>query len=292
MMKHSLQKRLFRHGEWLVLIVLLLIHWMWISRPARAAKLASSNLMTNMIRLEALPQVKAPALFLAGSSIFGRLTPTYFKNETGPVWNLGLDGCGSMEALQSLLNKDLPPSTILLEVNSLRDEYIKSYKAVLKAQSPVRLALQPTVPFLQAKERPVELLYDYLHTRKNQAPTNPAKLIWNDAVAHPPSVPVPAEAVLKSDYVELARERLALALEKGHRLAFVLVPVSLSDGGWVDPQLALAQALAASANLPVFDLRQVGGLETLSWSDSVHLTEAGARAVSRFLETEILPRIK
>jgi hypothetical protein len=293
----SLLSLILRHGaEYLVALCLLLLHLAFISLPGRHAVLASSNLMTNLIRMEARQDIRPNSLVLAGSSITGRMMAEFFPPAVGPV-NLGLDGCGSMEAAAAVVASRKYPQTLLLEANTVGPVYAKNFKTVLDAQSPVRQCAQQWLPFLAAEERPVDLAYNFLRSRKQPTETVSGRLLWNES-ATLPSLPA-AEGEAMTDeasktYFATARHTLAELKAHGVRMAFVVYPADrepqLEDRH--APAILRARTLAREFALPVFDLRQCDGQQQLTFTDYVHLSPAGARMVATLLEQEVLPRIK
>lgn len=280
-------------GEYWIALVLLVIHVCTISLPGREVSLASSNMMTNVIRLEALPRSPQNALVLAGSSITGRLYPAYFSPKGPPVVNVGLDGCGVGDALQSILDAKVKPSVLLLEINTtvVRDE--KVFKTVTDSVSHWKIKAGPALPFLQAKERPVDLAYNWLHSKKREGTTTTNQpLAWRDEISSPAPMPLPKDGDGKiAKFITETTDRLAQLKQQGVRIGFVLIPTSFLNNDRHDNVMAISQQLAKNLSLPMFDLRRAGGVEKLSWTDGVHLTSSAAKEVVRFLESDVLPRI-
>lgn len=287
----SFVQLLYRHGgEYLILLLALGLHTACISLPGRSAKLASSNLMTNLSRMEDLRQLTPETVALAGSSITGRLLAENFSPATGRILNVGLDGCGSLEALTALSRQPTRPSVIVIEINSLRPGYATSYLAVLDGLTPLRSQVASVLPFLRVNQRPLDVLYDFTRTLKQ--PRTPAgQLSWNDAI-RVTAASLPSADATPTDYLDSARALLHHFHEAGSRLLFVLIPDSQLHDPQHDPSLQRALNLAGPLDAPVFDLRQATGAETLSWTDGVHLTATAAQTVARFLETELLPQAK
>ncbi len=287
-----------RYGrEYLVLLVLLSLHWLVISRPGRHAVLASSGAVTNLIRLESRASLPAGAVVLAGSSITGRLLGEYFSAPTGPVINLGLDGCGTLDAAGSLLPLDHGPAprVVIFEVNTLEQflTYEQSFTKVTNSYSPVRATAAAYLPWLAARERPVELLYDALHDLKFASHAAASQLTWNEAASVPgqPTTEPPDE--VGRDY--FARARKVFAALKAHhvQMALVLVPAERQPrpDNKFGSALLNAQMLGQEFSVPIFDLRQCAGQAALAFTDDVHLQPTSARAVCQIIEHDILPRL-
>ena len=294
-MKHFTQLLGKIGGEYWIALVLLVIHVCTISLPGREVSLASSNMMTNVIRLEALPRSPQNALVLAGSSITGRLYPAYFS-PTGPsVVNVGLDGCGVGDALQSIMDAKVQPSVLLLEINTTAARDKKVFKTVTDAVSPWKINVGPSLPFLQAKERPVDLAYNWLHSRKREgtAVNTNQPLAWRDEISSPTPLPLPEDPKGKiTEFITETTKLLAQFKQRGVRIGFVLIPTSFLNNDRHDTVMAISQQLAKNLSIPLFDLRRAGGVEELSWTDGVHLTSSAAKEVVRFLESDVIPRIK
>ena len=279
--------------EYGVVLILLTLHVVCISLPGREAKLASSNLMTNLSRLEALPKITNHTVVLAGSSITGRLLEEYFTIPDQPIHNLGLDGCGSLEALETLLTAPQLPAVVLVELNTFKPGFEKMFEQVMDAHNPRREQAAHFLPFLRSRERPLDVLYDFTRSFKKETSSNQGgHLEWNDAirVLHPPLVgPPPPPTVKETAYLESARTTLTRLRQAGCKLAFVLIADSLFYDPWHDPNFARAAEIAAPLDIPIFDLRKATGIETLAWTDAIHLTSGAARTMAQFIEKEIIP---
>lgn len=276
--------------EYRVLLALLAGHLIFISSHAEVS-LASSNMVTNLIRLESLQHVPRGALAFAGSSVTGRLAPSLFSTTAMPIVNIGLDGCATMDAATSLLNANQPPAILFLEMNAMGPRDPASFAAVKTAMSSLRMNASSVLPFLQAKERPIDLVYSSLNSIKAQGSTN-AELVWREAISHPPAIPIPDDPDGKvAPFIRQSRETLVRLRNSGVTLAFLLVPDSYLHGGRLNEGRGISQSLAAELGIPLFDLGQAGNVESLSWTDGIHLTPAASREVVRFLEVEVIPRV-
>jgi hypothetical protein len=187
---------------------------------------------------------------------------------------------------------------MLLEVNTVLPNYQRNFNNVIAAQSQVRQVAQRWLPFLAAKERPVDLTYDFLHRFKEHGGQPSGALIWRDEATLPPLpvdqvVPVSMDKAV-IDFFAQARATITRLKNRGVRLAFVLYPADREPP--IDdrhaPALLNARTLAREFSIPVFDLRNCGGQELLTFTDYVHLSKAGAQMICRVLETEVGPRIK
>ena len=80
--------------------------------------------------------------------------------------------------------------------------------------------------------------------------------------------------------------------QAGCKIAFVLIADSLFYDPWHDPNFARAAEIGTPLDIPIFDLRKATGIETLSWTDAIHLTAPAARTMAEFIEKEIIPLAK
>ena len=294
-MTTRLRSLLKASGEYGVLACLLALHVLCFSLPGRKAKLASSNLMTNLARLESLHQLGPQTTVLAGSSITGRLLEEYFSPQL-PIANLGLDGCGSLEAMQALLAQPQRPAVVMIELNTFKPGLEKAYEQVRTAFQPRRAQAAQFLPFLRIDQRPADLLYDFTRSFK-QSDGQGGQIAWNDAIRitapiWKPQTRTAAEQAAEAAYLEAARAVITRLHAEGCRMLFVLVPDALFTDPWHDRNFERALDIAAPLGLPIFDLRRATGVESLSWTDQIHLTPAAARTVAAFLETELLPQAR
>ena len=286
--------RILRQGaEYWFALIFLGLHLLIISWPGRKVLLATSNLTTNLIRLEASKRETPVDLIIAGSSITGRLLEENFSTPS-KVMNLGLDGCGSLQALEVILKSDRHPSVVLLEVNTLKPGHEKNFELVTKARSERRERAGRSLSFLKSAERPVDLTYEFIRNLKQPAATAGAQLTWQDAMLVQTAPLPPLEDAVNRKFEASLRASLAefRKREPQCKLAFILIPDSAPDNPWHQPELTRAVAAGQEFGVPVFDLRFAAGTETLSWSDGVHLTVPAAKVVSKFVEETILPRAK
>ena len=249
---------------------LLVLHTCIISVPKRKVHLSTSNIITNCIRISELRAQRGNYHVLAGSSMTGRLPANSASDEAGmPVINLGLDGCGPIEALDFLTNAEQAPDVVLLELNALSSVAPENARAVVEATQGAGYHLRGRVPFLRFEERPVDLLYSWLHSRgKEEASTSITGI----------QIPAPAvyktqSALLSDELVELAVQKIRKLQSRGTRVVLVMLP----DNGKEHPrEYAAAAAIGAQLGLPLMDLKP--SLETkLKYTDSVHL-DAGSGA--------------
>lgn len=288
----------FRHSladigaEYWMALALLGGHLVFVSWPRVEVNLASSNIMTNVIRLEEVRHVPPHSLALAGSSVTGRLNTSFFRTTTAPIVNIGLDGCATMDAAVSLLTAPQEPAVLFLEMNTMTPRDPASFAAVKAALSPFRMSASSVLPFLQAKERPVDLLYSAISSLKPPGSSD-RPLLWRDAISNPPAVAIPADPDGRiARYMQETRTTLADLKKRGVTLAFLLVPDSFLQSDRLDVGISISQALAAELDIPIFDLRQASNVESLSWTDGIHLRPVAAQEVVRFIEAEVIPRVK
>jgi hypothetical protein len=285
-----------RYGaEYLVALVLLGVHTLVISLPHKHAVLASSNLMTNLIRMDAREEITAESSVLAGSSITGRLLGEYFSATTETVANVGLDGCGSMEAAQAVVESGKFPAKMIIEINTLKPGFADNFQKVSDAQSRLRQVLQHTLPFMATKERPVDVAYYALHEWKDQATGSNELIAWSNDAILPTDTTAPEPATDDAKglpaYLENCHSILTTLHQHGVKLAFALYPAdaTLPAKDRFEFHIATAITLGKQHAIPVLDLRKCGRHEQLRFTDGVHLSAPSARAVCQLIEAQVLP---
>ena len=129
------------------------------------AELAETNYQANLIRLQDLMFGPAPKSVLVGSSISGRLLPSYFKgSQLEPVANLGLDGSGPPLGLQFCLQR--PAKMVFVEINTILKEWDKNDATLEDAARSTTFQLARHVPLLRAGFRPSSVIYSLLKARR------------------------------------------------------------------------------------------------------------------------------
>ena len=270
------------------------------------AELAESNFQANLIRLQAFLFGPKPAAVLVGSSLSGRLLPSYFqKTPLAPLANLGLDGSGPLYGLELALRR--PPPVVLIEANTLLRAPDENDAAIDAAVRGVQFRLSKYLPIMRAEERPSSMLYNWIKAgqKGEEAPTatnSPKPEVQSPKSEAPASniqystTPPLRHSNTASDSGinplsagESNRERLRAQIKAlragGSRVVIVRLPTGyLTDN---DPNFALGLELAREFKLPEFDLAAECSSrgQTISYSDRLHLAPGSAREVSRLIAT-------
>jgi hypothetical protein len=255
-------------GELMVTAGLLAVHAVGITVPGRKVELSTSNIITNCIRIGDLRAETRPSYVLAGSSMTGRLDAGAAAAAAGvPFVNLGLDGCGPVEALDFLLESGLRPLTVFVEVNAAGSVAPENARAVAEAAGGKGYWVREAVPFLRYRERPVDLVYSRLHSRVKSGEDGGGAV----------ELPAMEVAVADGGHDPIAAallERVVRIRMLGARVILVMLP---DQGREREREYRIARQVSASAGIPLLDLKPALDRQ-LVYTDSVHLAaESGAR---------------
>jgi hypothetical protein len=265
-------------SRWIIaLAAVAVLSWQVGSRWWPHPALAETNYHANRLRLEAWFLDPVPSNVLAGSSISGRLLPSYFAGTPlASMANLGLDGSGPLTALDCLLRRatndpaGAVPHRIFLEIHRLDRVPDANDRLLLETADDASLTLARTVPATRAANRPSTLAYAWLKERRPGGGTG---------------VPEPGgdSRVLLGDepWLDAVMARVAALRRLGCEVWLLRLPV-----GRENPSEAaaanFADALARRTGLGLVDLfrhAQTTGAR-LDYTDGLHLTPAAARWVA------------
>lgn len=253
------------------------------------AQLAETNYQANMIRLQRFFFDAPPRTVLVGSSLTGRLLPTYFDGSPiGPVANLGIDGVNPLFGLE--LVRQRPPAVVVVEENTVLVETDANRAVLVEAMRGPAFRLARYVPLLRARARPSSILYTWIKTRRNAATPPPAA-----AASATDSPAGPTNAAASDPRYAPTRDALRMLLQalRAHscRVVLVRLPAGYHNTAASDPAFALGEEMAKEFALAEYDLTaecESRG-RTPQYTDGHHLTPASAREVSRVL-SELLAR--
>jgi hypothetical protein len=120
--------------EIVVVAILLLAGYAIFQRlTGTSAVLLESNLQSNLARASRYLNASKVDTVLVGSSMTGRLLPSYFKGEGMNISNLGLDGCHAPFGLEIILMRKDLPQRVLIETASLDHDPNANEKTVREA---------------------------------------------------------------------------------------------------------------------------------------------------------------
>lgn len=180
-----------RQAIWIVGLTLgALALWTGLRPWLPRCDLAEINFQANLIRLQAWKLDPHPGVVLVGSSLTGRLNPSYFSESpveprsnssesradaihSSPsrtstslkVANLALDGSGPEAGLRLLLQNPTPdglPLAVLIEGHRLSKNWSANDELLLTAMASPSMALSGFIPGLRADTRPTSLLYNFV----------------------------------------------------------------------------------------------------------------------------------
>jgi hypothetical protein len=251
--------------------------------PTRA-ELAETNYHANVIRLQTFLFGPRAGAALVGSSIFGRMLPSYFDGTPlRPVANLGIDGSGPLFSLELISNR--PPDVVLVETNRLCRGFGSNEVMLREAiQSPLFQAASQ-ISFLRAESRPSAILYSWL--KRHQDTFTPPAPQTAAMLQKAPSVLPLAPAELPPDF-EPTKNQMRTALldarAKGSRIMLVRIPT----GGRTPLEEAMVQAgteLGRELKITEIELEAecLARGYHLAYTDGTHMTPASAKQVSLLL---------
>ncbi len=253
------------------------------------AELAETNYQANLIRLQDLMFGPAPKSVLVGSSISGRLLPSYFKgSQLEPVANLGLDGSGPPLGLQFCLER--PAKMVFVEINTILKEWDKNDATLEDAARSTTFQLARHVPLLRAGFRPSSVIYSWLKARHSPAQqplvekerSVPMDAIKEEKPVADIAVDLPPGARISATKVEDAVKRLRTA---GCKVILVNVPAGAHTSTSSSLSYTFAHDLSQRLGIPFVDLAVEceKRKKTLSYTDGLHLTPVSARLVAEVL---------
>lgn len=247
----------------------------------RHAELAETNFQANLIRLQTFMFDAPPRTVLVGSSLTGRLLPSYFRGtDLAPAANLGLDGSGPVFGLELALQR--PAQTVIIEVNTLLKPRDKNDQLIEDTLHGLNFQLARHLPFLRADARPSSMLYSFLKTRRKHSftdtPINPTPL----AQATAPTQPAPSDDPATRAAKEKLQADVKALLERGSRVALVRLPMRGRSSSQNNPSYAWGDELAREFRLPLIDIEAecLKRGRVISYTDGLHLTPTSARETS------------
>ena len=259
--------------------------------PPWHAELAESNFQSNLIRVQRVLFDSPPRAVIAGSSLSGRLLPSYFNGTPlAPLDSLGLDGLSASFALDLILKR--PPSVVIIEVNTLLTPVNQHNGELVDAAIHSYLfRLSRYLHVLRAQSRPASMLYSWLKARSRKRANTTASV---------PSIPPPGPVHSAQLPIDRAsdgglRDRLRAQIQilRDHDCRIVLM--RLPDGGravWSSiPSFSFGDDLAREFNLVQIDVEVECSRRghPVSYSDGMHLTAGSAREASQLLAEQLAP---
>ncbi len=255
---------------------LLLIAWLGTVQWAGwEADLAESNLQANLLRISRYLREPAPEVVLVGSSVGGRLLPSYFAEHGAKVLNLGLDGSRPLFGFEVLDAGSKPPTTMLLDTSALFQPLGENDVALRDAMSSPTARMDKALPFFRPESRPSSVIYNQFKSIRDSLGSGKARS---------PKRPGPAGSSFEmpATYPEVAG-RIREYQKRGTRVVILDIP---RGEGWAESARGAVAALATELDLPILEpgpAIYAGEGDVLRFSDGLHLDAPSARKVSAWL---------
>lgn len=262
--------------------------WTWAARrPGMTAEFAEYNQAANRIRIEGyLARPSAPAHVLVGSSLAGRLLPSYFAGTPmGDVATLGLDGSGPRVGIEVLRRRKDWPETVWVETYLMGRETTPNDRALLGEMDSTGTRLAVAMPLFRATHRPSSVAYTAL---KRGREGGGGETTWTTNVAASVMGPA-AEPAPVDPGVEVAWQEVLEDLRRRNvRVVFVDLPAGETHRPGTRTQPDLADRLAARFGIQRVDAREPWFSRgwVPRYTDGRHLDAASARQTARWLAGE------
>ncbi len=278
-----------RQAFWIVgLTAVALLAWTGLRPWLPRSELAENNFQANLIRIQAWKLDPHPPVVLVGSSLTGRLLPSYFEESplgnaeesdqsagtasSSKIANLGLDGSGPEAGLRLLLDEATHgrlPRVVLIEGHRLAKIWNANDDLLMKTATSLSITVAGVVPGLRADTRPSSLLYYFLKRRSTGGGTS---AVPNDTV--------PAGEVPEPGWDNRLKDLVDQLRAKNVRVLIYRLPAgreNLSSDSTED----LIEDIARKWNLPYLNVARECGRRDLhlTYSDGLHLTPGSARDV-------------
>jgi len=261
-----------------ILIVAAVLCGLWSVARIQLPKpeLAETNYTANRMRIERFLEGPTPKCLIVGTSIAGRLLPSYFKGSNlENIVNLGLDGASPITGLQLAIGQPKTPELVLLEAHRLWNPVRANDHQLLAQSKGMDRRLHREVTLTKAESRPTTVLYGWLksHQRQERGQVTEAKGPIN-AKDSLKSVPHPEELI------RAVRELEA----RGTKVVLIRLPVGRENP--VDPRgQDDVDLLVKDLGLPTIDLyrQSLEWVEPIRYSDGLHLAPESARRLAGVL---------
>ena len=259
--------------------------WTWAARrPGMTAEFAEYNQAANRIRIEGyLARPSAPAHVLVGSSLSGRLLPSYFEGTPmADVATLGLDGSGPRVGIEVLRRRKDWPETVWVETYLMGRETTPNDRALMGDLDATGTRLAVAMPLFRASHRPSSVAYTALK-RRREGGGGDATWTTNAAASMrgPSAAPAPVDPGVEEAWHGLLED----LRRRNVRVVFVDVPAGETQRPGVRAQPDLAARLAVRFGIVRMDVREAwfsrGWMPR--YTDGRHLDAASARQTARWL---------
>jgi len=234
------------------------------------ADFAESNLQANLMRIAAYEFEPVPENLILGSSLSGRLLPSFFADRGQRFGNLALDGAGVPMGLELVAARETKPARLFLEANTLFFRSPGNEQTLKEAMANPVFQLGRYFWLLRPGSRPSALLYSWLKKTREEKEAG--------VRGEPPT------ATERSDG-EIPEKELGLLQrlkKEGVEIFLVLVPAGRGESEPPASWSVMANDLGARWIRPRQHLPAHG--EELRYTDGLHLDRSSAQKVCRAIE--------
>ncbi len=238
------------------------------------AELAESNLQANLIRISRYEHERPAEFVIAGSSIAGRLLPTYFQELGMDVQNLGLDGSSPLFAFEVISRRNVMPKEIFVDTSTLFNP-VGANNAVLRdaINNPGWIMSSWFLPF-QPIYRPSSILYSWFKKKKETHISGIPQMAFSNSRENQMPLPNLGEENMYST----VRNALASFQSKGIAIQLLNIP---RGEGWGEPSHGLDRKLADDLHIPLVEIGPILAKQgvKLSFTDGRHLDVPSAKII-------------
>jgi hypothetical protein len=270
----------------IVSVILLASYDFFLKLTGISAVLLESNLQSNLARISRYLNAPKVDTVLVGSSMTGRLLPSYFTQQGMEVVNLGLDGCHAQIGLDIVLLRRNLPKLILVESSAILNDpntTANSNEQLLRhAYQSTTFNMGKVISSLRPENRPLSIMYWWIKKLTGSKP---------GAVVHFAQDSTPYDSQTASEQKPLLnREPNATSIkqfegilfklkERGLVVCFLAVPHS---DGWGVPQSGWIRRISTDLGIPILEpgVELAKKTKILHFTDGVHLDVEGARQIA------------
>jgi len=261
----------------LILAAVLCVGWTVVVRSLPRAELAETNYEANRLRIERWLLDPPASNVIVGTSISGRLQPSFFEGTAlASMANLGLDGGNPETGLALVLARPTPPALVFLEVHRLRMPPGDNDQQMLDLIRGLGLKVSRQIPLTRADQRPSTALYAWLKRHRPEG-----------GGAEPRTNVAEAEAAVVAEDPQWSERigRLVKSVEaRGTRVILLQLPVGRENP--MDPEATnFGTEASGRLGLRLMDLYRlsVQSGEKVAYTDGLHLTTRSASRLARQL---------
>ena len=263
-----------------VLVTAFTVSLIWtcfVSKNNLQAILAESGVQANLIRVSKILYAPPAPVVLVGSSLTGRLLPSYFSGIS--VSNLALEGGSSLDGMQLLLSLKVYPKSLLVEENSLTRPQNNASAFLFENATGVQMRLSRYLLTMRPEFRPSSIAYSLLKIRSDQK----RKTSNNEPAAKSElaNIQIPVAAEKTEANQRLFYQLAEVMSAKGTKIGVFRLP----SGGasFLNIQLPSQSQTFIRKDLTTEYVNQFGDPH---YTDGIHLLSQDARQFSGILEDQ------